>query len=186
MTVLGPYLAAAALLVVAGVAKAWRPTDTARALAELRRGRTVALARFSRLVRVGASAEALVGLLAIVEPHRPEALAVAASYTAFAVFVALARSRGGALAICGCFGKPDTAPTMLHVVLDVVLAGAAAWVAVVPPAGALGTVLGAQPLSGIPLAAGAALLAWLAFAAMALLGRLQATQALLRSGEPAP
>jgi hypothetical protein len=186
VTALGPFLAAGALLVVAGLAKAWRPTDTARALAELRRGRSVGLARLALVVRIGALAEAAVGLLAVALPQRPEAIAVATSYGGFAGFVALARMRGGALASCGCFGKPDTPPTRLHVVLDLALAGAAAWVAAAPPAGVLASVLQAQPLSGVPVVAGAALMAWLAFAAMSLLGRLQATQRLLRAGAAEP
>ncbi len=35
--------------------------------------------------------------------------------------VAYARSRGGALASCGCFGTPDTPATLLHVVVDLVV-----------------------------------------------------------------
>ena len=52
------------------------------------------------------------------------ALLVAASYAAFTAFVLLARSRGGVLASCGCFGRADTPPTTTHVVVTAAPRGA--------------------------------------------------------------
>jgi hypothetical protein len=177
MTALGPYLAACLLLVVAGLAKARRPADTARAIVALRPGTSLRSA--ATVVRLGAGAEAALGALALVEPRRLEAALVAASFAALAGFVAVARARGGVLATCGCFGTPDTPPTRLHVVVNVLLGGAALVVAAGPPGGALPSVLAGQPLLGAPLVAGAALLAALALAAMAQLARVQAVRAAL-------
>lgn len=180
---LGPYLAAAALLVVAGAAKARRPADTARALGALRHG--VPLGPLAIAVPVAAAAEALLGAVALAVPHRPEATAVAASYAAFAAFVVVARRRGGVLATCGCFGTPDTPATRLHVVLDLLLAAAASVVAAEPPQGTTWTALAGSPLHGAVLLAGAGLLTALVLAAMTGLARLHATRGLLATPGPA-
>ena len=58
-------------------------------------------------------------------PRPATAVLVALSYLCFFGVVAYARRRGGPLATCGCFGRPDTPPTMLHLVLDLTLAAAA-------------------------------------------------------------
>jgi Methylamine utilisation protein MauE len=118
MELIGLYLVACALLVVAGTAKAYGPSETAHALAPL-----IPLdeALVRRTVRVGAVVEAVLGVAAIVYPHTLLAAAVAASYGVFAAFVAYARARGGAIASCGCFGTPDTPATGTHVVVNLVL-----------------------------------------------------------------
>lgn len=185
MSLLGPYLAGCILLVVAGVAKALRPGDTARALAAVRR-RPLPLAPVTVAVRVGAACEAALGALAVAWPHPVAAGAVAGSYVAFAVFVAVARARGGVLATCGCFGAADTPPTVLHLLLDLLLGASAVAVAAGAPSGALPAVLAHQPLHGVPLLAGAALGAYLVAAAMSALARLQGVRLLLsaESGEP--
>jgi hypothetical protein len=55
---------------------------------------------------------------------------VAASYLAFAAFVVAALRRGTMIGTCGCFGREETPPHATHVVLNLVLAGVAAAVAV--------------------------------------------------------
>ncbi len=74
-------------------------------------------------------AEAVLGITALVLPRPWWAGLVALSYVVFAGFVAYARSTGGAIASCGCFGTPDTPATLVHVVIDGVLALSAAAVA---------------------------------------------------------
>jgi hypothetical protein len=74
-------------------------------------------------VRLGAAVEVGVGAAALV--WTPAAIAVAGSYVVFAGFVTLALVRGWSLSSCGCFGEPDTPPTITHVVVDCVLAAAA-------------------------------------------------------------
>jgi hypothetical protein len=74
-----------------------------------------------RFVRVAAAFEAAVGAVAIVSPSRTTALAVAASYAGFTLFVLQALRTGSPLASCGCFGKTDTPPTRLHAIVTGVL-----------------------------------------------------------------
>ncbi len=175
MELIGPYLIACTLLVVAGVAKAARPGDTSRALTGLV---PVSQARMATVVRVGAVLEAALGAVALVAPRPATALAVAVSYGSFAVVVGYLRHRGGALASCGCFGTPDTPATALHVVINTGLAVAAGAVALSRPSGTIVSVLAAQPLHGLPLAAASALGAWLCFLAVTALAELQAVRRL--------
>jgi hypothetical protein len=177
---IGPYLAACALLVAAGCAKAVRPDDTARALAPLLGLRPIAACR---AVRLAAGAEALVGAWALVMPRPVPAAIVALSYAGFAGFVTYARHRGGALATCGCFATPDTPATRLHVVVDLALAGAALAVAVgTATRGAprsIAAVLARQPWHGVPLVLVSALCAWLVFHALSTLPKAQAARRLV-------
>ena len=133
MELIGLYLIAAGLLVVAGVAKTLHPDETARAVLTLvpvwtpRPLQSVRLLRQS--VRVLALTEVAVGLAA---------LAHTGPVTGFLVASSCALSRAwwptpGSGAVhwrrAVCFGRPDTAATWLHVVLNLVLAGAALGVA---------------------------------------------------------
>src|SRR6185437_10430271 len=81
MTLFGPYLAACALLVVAGAAKAARPDDTARAAAHVL---GLTLTRWRWVVRLGAGAEAVLGLAGLLVVG----LAVAATWVAVAASTA--------------------------------------------------------------------------------------------------
>jgi hypothetical protein len=175
MELIGLYLVACALLVVAGTAKAYRPSETAHALAPL-----IPLdeALVRRTVRVGAVVEAALGVAAIVYPHTLLAAAVALSYGAFAAFVAYARARGGAIASCGCFGTPDTPATGTHVVVNLVLCVSAISVAVASPTGSIISILSRQPLHGVPLVVASAAAAWLTFLAVSVLADLQAARRL--------
>src|SRR4051794_38843397 len=109
--VAAPYLAAAALLVVAGAPKIADPLPLVRAL------RSVGLPAGRGLVRTFAVGEVVVGLAALVQPSRTTALLMAVLYAGFTAFVGLALARGGVLESCGCFGKADTPPTRAHLVL---------------------------------------------------------------------
>lgn len=139
----GPLFVAAALLLIGGFAKAISPRDTANAL------RATGLTDSELAVRAGGVLEAVIGGIAIVRGDAISALLVAASYVAFAAFVLLARQRGAPISSCGCFGKVDTPPTMIHVIVDVALAGAAVAVALEPGAG-IADVVREQPMSGVP------------------------------------
>ncbi len=176
MELIGPYLAACLLLAVAGMAKAFRPMDTARAVAAVV---PLPLAAVRALVRVGAVAEAFVGTAGLVHPSPATAGVVALSYLGFAAFVVVVLARGGPLASCGCFGKPDTPATRVHVVVDLVLAGSAVAVAADGTAGWLPALLGGQPWHGVPLVLLSLLCAWLAFLALSRLPELGAARRLL-------
>lgn len=169
MELIGLYLIGSALLVLAGVSKAIRPGDTARAVAEVVPGRL----RLRGLVRIGAACEAVVGMVAFLLPRPIPAALVAISYLGFAAYVSYARHRRGPLATCGCFGQPDTPATGLHVIVNLVLAAAAGVVAAQATAtSTLRSVLTAQPWAGLPLLLASTVGLWLTYQALALLPSL--------------
>lgn len=173
MELIGLYLIGSVLLVLAGVAKAIRPGDTARALTEVLPGRL----HLQGLVRAGAAAEALIGAVAFFIPRPFPAALVCASYLGFAVYVAYVRQRRGPLATCGCFGQPDTPATWLHVAINVVLATAAGVVAAQSnDVSTLRSVLTTQPWGGLPLLLIGAVGVWLTYQALALLPTLTAAR----------
>lgn len=137
----GWFLIAAGLLIVSGGSKLIDPAPTLGALeaSGLPHGPWTAPA-------IGV-AEAGAGILGAVYGG-PFALAMAAVYAAFAVFVGWALARRIPISSCGCFGRPDTPPTKGHLVFNVVSVGVASAVAVsrVTPV----DVLADQPLGGIP------------------------------------
>jgi hypothetical protein len=181
LAVIGLYLVACALLVGSGLAKAARPDATARALAALVHGRGMRLVRLRLAVRAGALAEAALGLVALALPRPVTAALVASSYLCFAGIVLVALRRGGPLATCGCFGRADTAPTVVHLVLDLALAVAAAVLAAAAPRqGTLVTYLAHQPWAGLPLLFVSAVGAWLTLLALSALGELEGGRRLVR------
>lgn len=159
---LGPFLAAAALLVLAGVSKLGDPSSLVLAL------RSVGLPARPALGRLLAAAEIAVGGVALAAPGRLSGALVATAYLAFTAFVALALTRGGVLASCGCFGRPDTPPTRSHLAVTVVLAASGAAMAWAPPDSAWSTAA-QQPATLATLVGFAALLAALAYLALAIL-----------------
>jgi hypothetical protein len=149
----GPFLAAAGLLVVAGLPKLADPLPLVRAL------RAAGMPGSRLLVRAFAAAEVAVGLWALVAPARLPAALVAAAYAVFTAFVARVLGRGGILGSCGCFGKPDTPATRTHLVLTAAATLVAAAVALDPPAQAWSDVDGAT-VATVGLAAVIGFLAW--------------------------
>jgi hypothetical protein len=183
MELIGLYLIAAGLLCVAGVAKAARPDETARAMATLLPGPPPLLV-MRWLVRAIAVGEAALGAAAIAFPRPVTAALVALSYAGFFGVVAYARLQGKPLATCGCFGRPDTPPTALHLMIDVALAAAASAVALgAPRNGTLATQLAHQPWAGLPLLFVSAVGLWLTVLALSELTALVAVRRLL---EPVP
>ncbi|MCW2608064.1 MAG: hypothetical protein JWO60_2757 [Frankiales bacterium] len=151
----GPFLAAAALLVLAGAAKVLDPAPLVRAL------RSLGLPGGPLVVRLAAAAEVVVGVAALLTGSRAAALAVAASYALFTAVVVRGLLRGGVLASCGCFGKADTPPTRTHAVVTAGLAAVA--LAVDPPTP------GALTLPLLVASAAVAVTAYLALAVLPLL-----------------
>ena len=164
----GPFLAAAALLVVAGAGKVLDPRSLVRA------ARSVGLRASAPAVRAAAAVEVALGVWAVLSGSRLAAVAVAVSYAGFTAFVLLALRRGGVLASCGCFGKADTPPTRTHAVVTALAALAAAAVAV-QPIGPLPSLLGDSPWSGLPLLLATAALASVSYLVLAVLPLLSAT-----------
>lgn len=149
----GPYLAAAGLLVVAGVPKVADPLPLVRAL------RAAGMPVPRLLVRAFAAAEVAVGLWALAAPGRASSALVSAAYVVFTAFVARALARGGILGSCGCFGKADTPATRTHLVLTGVAAVVALWATLDPPRGVWSGV-DATILTVVALAGVVAFLAW--------------------------
>jgi hypothetical protein len=163
----GPLLVAALLLAGAGMAKALRPYDTARAL----RRAGLPVGAGGGVVRTVALAELAIGIAAMFVSGPVPAVGVAASYAAFAAFLALALGRGWSLSSCGCFGEPDTPPTPLHLVLDVALATGAALAATARRAPLAEAAH--RPLWGVGLLAASVVTAGLVYLVMARLPHLK-------------
>ena len=180
MPTLGIFLMGAGLLVAGGVLKALRPADTARAIAAVLPGTPSRL--WPPVVRGLAVVEAAVGAAAVVHPDEVLAVTVAVSYLTFAVWVLWARAHGGALSTCGCFGTPDTPPTVVHAVIDAVVAGGAIGLVISPATGWIPNLLARQYDHGVPLVLAALLAGWLAYLVMSPLARLNA----LRTHAPPP
>lgn len=155
----GPFLAAAGLLVVAGLPKVVDPLPLVRAL------RGAGLPVHRQLVRVFAVVEVALGAWALLAPGRYAAALVAAAYLVFTAFVARVLTRGGVLGSCGCFGKPDTPATRTHLALTALAALTALLVAVDPPSAAWSTVDGAT----VTTAGFAVVIGFLAWQVMAVL-----------------
>jgi hypothetical protein len=161
----GPFAAAAVLLVLGGAPKMVRPAPTARALASLRLPARPAVVRALGLVEAG------VGIGALLTGGSAFALAMAASYLGFALFILAALSRPGSVRSCGCLGAAETPPTRVHLLLN--LAGATIALLVAgsptgPPAG----VVAAQPAWGIPFLLLTGACVWFAYLALSSLSEL--------------
>lgn len=155
----GPYLAAAALLVVTAVPKLVDHSATAGAL------RSVGWPSSRLVVTAVALAELVVGLGALVVGGPLASLAVALVYLGFAAFLLVALSKGGKVASCGCIGKPDRPPTKTHLVLNLL----AVVVAVSAATGEVVTVDSLLTTGNWPILLFAALTTWLAYSALSLL-----------------
>jgi len=166
-TFAGPLVVGAALLLVGGVAKLARPDNMARAL----HAAHLPLGAFG--IRALAAAEVIIAVSALAGGGWLPAALVALSYAAFAVFVATALARGWALSSCGCFGTPDSPPTGVHVVINLVLAAAAGGAAASDGASPLASVR-SHPGWGVAMLAASSVTAGLAYLALVRLPRLRA------------
>lgn len=118
-----PFAAAALVLCIAGVAKLRAPDGAVKAL------RTLGLPADRLPIRVAGACELILGCVAIFDPARVIAAALAALYAVFcAVSLLLARRRAG----CGCFGETRAPASLFQSLLSgalalVALAAATAW-----------------------------------------------------------
>jgi hypothetical protein len=161
----GPYAAIALVLGIGGVMKARDPSSTAGAL------RALGLPGRPTAVRVAAAAEVAIAAYALLIGGRAAAALVSLSYAAFTLFVALALSRDAMVGSCGCFGKLDTPPSTVHLVVNAAAAVLAGLLAVDGGrrAGALVVELQRQSLGGVPFVALVASCAGLVILAFTLL-----------------
>lgn len=188
MELIGIFFIACGLLVMAGLAKAVRPDDTARALVLLFPGdptHAPSIRRTKHIVRLGALLEAVLGATALLAPRPLPAALVAASYALFALVVLFARRSHGVLATCGCFGRADTPPTTLHILLNLVFATTAVTFAIYPPdQSSLFAFLGHQPWLGLPLIFVSGVGVWLTYLVLSPLAVLEGARNLLRQRSP--
>lgn len=147
-----------------------------------------------RALRAGAAFEAVLGVagLAVVWTDADVAAMavasfVAASYAAFAVVVLAVRRRGGPLATCGCFGRPETPATLLHVLVDLGLSVAAAGVALAASstnqAGRVGSIrvyVTVHPVVGALVVIASAVSAWLVYLTISVFSELEGARRMLR------
>jgi hypothetical protein len=139
----GPYVIACAVLLLAGGMKMADPNPTRGAL------RAMGLPWRGPVVIALGGAEVFFAVVALVAGGTVAAIPIVVVYAGFAVFVAAALARHTPLSSCGCFGRDDTPPTMVHLLLDLVFTAVAliAMVGDVPP---IDRILSDQPAHGIP------------------------------------
>ena len=166
----GPFLIAAVLLAVAGIAKAIDPTMTVGAL------RRFGVPVPSGAVRGLGVLEALLAVAAAITGSPTLAVGVTVSYLLFSAFVVIARARRLPIGSCGCFGRIDTPPSWLHVAVDLTAAASALGVAT-RDGGGLGATLSHQPLAGLPFLALIGVGAYAAFTALTVVPQLVALSA---------
>ncbi len=148
----GPFFAISLILVLSGALKVVSPESAASALT------TLGLPVPDPAVRLLGVGEMALGVTGLVVAGAGVALAVAGAYVAFAVVAELlrrpSRASDGAetVASCGCFGRNDTPPSLLHTGVNV-LGAVLGFGAVVWPADDVWTVLSDQPAAGVPFAA---------------------------------
>lgn len=107
-----PLYIATGVLILAGLAKAMRPSATAGALRELSIPSPLLAARV-----LGVS-EIVLGLVAIVTGHWLAWTGVGVGYLSFTIFVLWALRDPSRIGSCGCFGREDTPATPGHLAFN--------------------------------------------------------------------
>jgi len=169
----GPVTIAAVVLALAGVRKLTDPGSTQGALREM------GLPWRGPVVPAMAVAEIVTGIVVVVIGGTVPLLVLAAWYLGFTGFVAVALRRDVPLSSCGCIGKEDTPPTLVHFFLDLGF-GLVALVAAFDPYGSFADVLADQPWAGVPLVGYVALGTYLTYLALAVLPVTLAAAAAVR------
>jgi hypothetical protein len=101
------------LLVLTGVYKVFRPQPTATVLGAVGINRPA-----SKVAITLGVVESAVGALGLASPRGPGGTAVASMYLAFACFLGFLVAFRPSVRSCGCTGRRDTPPNLLHAGLD--------------------------------------------------------------------
>lgn len=149
----GVVHALALLLLVAAAAKLGDPTSASVAL------RQAGLPGGMLVVRLLALVEVAVAVAVLVVGGAAPAAALGLLHLGFAAFIVQLRRRARAQARCGCFGGAEAPADGLHVVVNLVAAGLVA-VALVDSVPSVSSVLGDQPVLGLPYIAAVVVGAW--------------------------
>ena len=163
----GPFLIATLLLAAAGTSKLVDPTMTVGAL------RAAGIRVRAGVVRGAGGGEALLTIAAAVTGAPVLAGAVGVSYLVFTAFVIVVLTRQLPIGTCGCFGRIDTPPSALHVIVNIGAASSAFAVAV-RDGGGLALVVRDQPLAGVPFVLLVLAGAYAAFAVLTVVPQLGA------------
>ena len=139
----GWFFLSAALLLVSGGAKLADPAPTSGAL------RVAGLVSGSGVVYTLAVAEIATGAVSLLTGGAAAGWAMAALYGGFGWFVAFALRRRIPIASCGCFGKVDTPPSLVHLYLNGAGLAGGVWAAL-DHSPSLISSLGNQPMAGLP------------------------------------
>jgi hypothetical protein len=153
------FFLSAGLLVLAGATKILRPDPTAQAMLDAGLPGTLAAARGAGVV------EMVVGMWAGLAPAAGGAIALGALYAVFAGylgFLLVARPDAGS---CGCAGPTAVPPSRLHLVLNVVAAGAAFACAATPLPSGPAWIAGLG-WAALPIVLGLIVAGWLAVVAV--------------------
>ena len=139
----GWFFLSAALLLVSGGAKLADPASTSGAL------RIAGLVSGSGVVYTLAVAEIATGAFSLLAGGSLAGWATAVLYGGFGGFVAFTLRRRIPISSCGCFGKVDTPPSVVHLFLNGagIVGGVWAGLAGSP---SLVAVLAEQPVAGLP------------------------------------
>lgn len=151
----GAFHVVALVILVGGAAKLTSP----EAFASLLQSLGIGGRRRLLLSRCSGGVEVALGATAIAFGGSVLAGVVAFAYLVFTVVVVLARRAGAAS--CGCFGAAASPPNMVHIAVNIgsaLVAGVVALTGDLPP---LSSVLGDQPLLGIPYVIAVLTGAWL-------------------------
>lgn len=159
LSIAGLYLAVTALLALGGVLKVLRPNETATALAAL------GLPSQSFVIRGLGLVEIVIGIVAFGTGHPIASLLTAGAYMSFAGFVLIARRAKTPVQSCGCFGKAETPPSIIHITVNLMAAGVAVLIAIWPIP-ALTELLSDQPGAGVPLLLLTAVIIYLLYVAL--------------------
>ncbi len=170
MTALAPAFAtAAALIVVAGLAKLNAPAPAALALGRL------GLRGTPEFVRLVGTLEVALGAGCLLSPGPLSAALLAVAYLSFALAMAgLLRLDAGSVP-CGCFGTGSFTATRAHLAFNLLAAAVAAACAVAPPAGPLDWF--DSPLAGTAALAAVGCSTWLAYVIFTLVPTLWTPEA---------
>ncbi len=161
---LGLFVAAMALLAIAGFAKVWEPITTAGAL------RAAGLPSSLGIVRGLGIAEIATGTFGIVFGGSAVALIGVGFYSAFAVFVWYAIRNELPISSCGCLGASETPPSAIHIAVNVAIVGVLL-VAVASPLDPFGQLVAAPLGESLLMLGFAAVTVYLLYALVTVLPR---------------
>lgn len=139
----GWFFLSAALLLVSGGAKLADPAPTSGAL------RIAGLVSGSGVVYTLAVAEIATGAISLLAGGTVAGWAMAVLYGGFGWFVAFALHRRIPISSCGCFGKVDTPPSVVHLFLNAAGLAGGVWAALSHSLSLI-SVLDDQPVAGLP------------------------------------